>query len=378
MLAGLLLDAIGRRSFLPRVTLLICLGVLIGPSLFNLLPPALMSEFDLITSIALAMVGFMLGGRLTLEALREFGKEIFWISLIGAIGTCLIVAIGLLAIGQPIIIALLLAGIATATAPAAVADVVSNFKTESPFATKLLDIVALDDVWGLIIFSICVAFALITDGNHSVLNTLGIAGFEIGGAILLGVLLGVPASYLTGRITAGEPSLAEALGIVFICSGLALWLEVSFLIASMTLGIVVTNLAKHHTRPFHEIKGVEGPVLVLFFVLAGATLQIDSLAEVGPLLIFYVLFRFLAKLMSGWLGAKLAGSNAPTRRWIGLALTPQAGVAMGMVLIAVNRFPQQGTTVLPVILASTVIFELTGPILTRLAISREAQQSTLE
>jgi hypothetical protein len=148
---------------------------------------------------------------------------------------------------------------------------------------------------------------------------------------------------LSGRIDPDEPSLYEALGLVFLCGGLALWLDVSLLLASMTLGAVVANLASHHDRPFHAIEGIEWPFLIVFFVLAGAALDLDALAEAGPWLVAYVVLRVVGRLLGGWLGVTLlrVGTGKPELRRMGLAMLPQAGVALGMALIAARHFPDQ-------------------------------------
>lgn len=370
LLAGVVIETLGRRTFIPRVTLMMCLGIVVGNSGLDLLPPIVIEWFDTVASVALVMVGFLLGEKFTVARMRRFGMQVIWISIGASVGTSVIVAIGLLFYGVPFPVAILLAGIAAATAPAATADVVAEAKSESEFSNKLLSVVAIDDAWGLVIFSLCASLALIANGNGGATDTLLAASSEIGGAILLGVALGLPAAYLTGRIEQGRPTLVEALGVVFICGGLALWMDVSFLIASMTLGAVVANFAKHHERPFHEIEGIEGPFLVLFFILAGASLDLSSLREIGVIVALYTVFRLLGKLTGAWIGCSFTGCDQSTRRWMGLALTPQAGVALGMALIASNRFPEYARSLLPVVISTTVVFELVGPFFTRLAIRR--------
>ena len=189
-------------------------------------------------------------------------------------------------------------------------------------------------------------------------------------AVALGAILGIPMAYLTGRIEPGEPVLAEALGVVFLCGGLAIWLDVSFLLAAITLGAVVANLAKHHTRPFHAIEGIDAPFLILFFVLAGASLELEALLLMGPLGLLFVVLRAVSRPLGGWLGGALGGLPVAQRSWIGIAMMPQAGVALGMALLAVKRFPELTNTILPVVIASTVVFELLGPIATRMALHR--------
>lgn len=376
LLIGVATDALGRRTPLPRVTLLLIFGFLIGPGYLDLLPETVVGSFDLTATIALIMVGFLLGGQFTLKSMRAHGREIFWISIVAVIVTALIVFAMLLPMHIGIPLALLLAGIAPATDPAATVDVVRETRSEGPFTRTLIGVVAIDDAWGLILFSLCSATAAGISGLDGADSPLSAAAWEIGGAIGLGVLLGLPAAQLTGRIEPGEPSLTEALGVVFLCGGLAIWLEVSFLIASMVLGVVVVNLAKHHSRPFHAIEGIEWPFMVLFFVLAGASLELESLQDIGLIGTVYVAARVIGRIAGGWLGGIVCGAEKPVRRWIGLAMMPQAGVALGMALVASSRQPELRQTLLPVVISTTVLFELTGPVLTRYALHRvhEAKQ----
>ena len=235
LLIGLVADQIGRRAHIPRVTLLILFGFAAGSSGFDVLPDAFRQWYDFLATVALTMVAFLLGGKLSLTTLKTNGKAILIVSVAVVAITVLVVGTGLLLIGTSVIVALLLAGIATATAPAATQDVVKQVGAQGPFTDTLLGIVAIDDAWGLIIFSLLlvVAKATVGDGSYSILsNSL----WEIGGAIGIGLGIGLPATALTGRLQDGEPIQAEALGIVFLCAGLAIWLEVSFLLAGMIAG----------------------------------------------------------------------------------------------------------------------------------------------
>ena len=370
LLLGVATDAIGRRTPLPRVTLLLIFGFLIGPGYLNLLPQVFVELFDLTAAMALVMVGFLLGGKFTLSKIRERGREMFWISIAAVVTTAVVVFAALVSLGVEIQLALLFAGIAPATAPAATVDVVREENADGPFSRTLLGVVAIDDAWGLILFSFCSAAAAAIPGMDGFNSPLTTAVWEIGGAIVLGVILGLATAHLTGHIEPGEPTLSEALGVVFLCGGLAIWLNVSFLIASMVMGIVVVNFAKHHSRPFHAIDDIEWPFMVLFFVLAGASLELAALKTIGSVAGVYVAARAVGRVLGGWIGGVMCRADKPVRRWIGLALMPQAGVALGMALVASSRLPQLREILLPVVISSTVLFELTGPVLTRYALHR--------
>ncbi len=372
LLIGFITDLIGKNSPLPRVTLLLVIGVAIGPSGLDIFPDVVEHLFPYVTHMALLIVGFLLGEKLTLSSLRENGKTILWISIAEVITTAFITAVGLLLVGVRIDIALLLAGIATATAPAATTDVVREIKAEGKFSDTLLGIVAVDDAWGIIVFSVMLAIAQAFNslhgqggGNESIL-LLGL--WEVGGAILVGIMVGIPMSFLTGRIKAGEPTLAEAMGMIFLCGGIAILLDVSFLLAAMTLGAFVANFAKHYKRPFYTIKGIDWPFMILFFVLAGASLHLSSLSAIGLIGTAYVALRVAGRFAGSWIGGSICNADNFIRKWMGMALMPQAGVALGMALVASQTIPAVGDIILPTVIAATVVFEIFGPVLTRRAL----------
>ncbi|MBT4512144.1 MAG: cation:proton antiporter [Chloroflexi bacterium] len=369
LLLGLVTDVLGRYTPLPRVTFLILLGILIGPDLLDILPDISDDWFEAIADMALVMVGFLLGEKLTISSLREHGRAVLWISSAVVVTTLLVTLGGLALIGQPIVIALLLAGIATATDPAATTDVIREARAQGRFSRVLEGVVAIDDAWGLLAFSFMLTAAQVFAGDSGGAESLLTGLWEIGGAILIGVGLGVPLAYLSGRIKPGERTLSEAVGAVFLCGGIAIWLNVSFLLAAMIMGAVVANLSHRH-RPFHAIQGIEWPFMILFFLLAGASLEIDSLPEIGAIGIGFVVFRIIGRIFGGWAGARLSHADPSMSRWMGASLMPQAGVALGMALVASQRLPEIADVVLPVVIASTVLFEVIGPVMTKIALIR--------
>ena len=371
-LVGLAADVLGRRTFLPRVSLLLGLGFLLGPSGLGWIEGPGERWLPIVADMALMMVGFLIGGSLSSRQLRTHGRFILVVSLAKVIGAFVVVAGGLLVLGFRLEVALLFGAISSSTAPAAILDVIRERRAEGAFADSLLGIVAVDDAWGLILFSLALAAieALVGANGGSAL-WLGLR--DLGGAVVLGLAVGVPTALLSGRIEEGEPTQAEALAAVFLCGGLALWLEVSMLLAAMALGAVVVNLARHHTRPFHSIEGIEWPFMILFFAFAGASLELQEVAGAAGVLSAYVLLRSAGSVLGVVLGDRVAGDgevDPSGGRWLGLALLPQAGVAMGMALVASQRLPELGQQVVPVVIASTALFELVGPVLTRAALDR--------
>jgi len=369
LLVGLAVDALGKKTKFPRVTLLLIFGVIIGESVLGLIPPFINNQFELIADMVLLMVGFLIGGKLNISFLKQSGKKSFVISLIAATFTTLIVVLGLYAFGVDLSLAIILGCIASATAPAAIIDIILQYNIKTKFSDLLLSIVALDDAWGLVLFSFGLALVSILLGGSNEVDLIISTFKEIGGALLLGISIGLPASYLTGKIKDSQPILMEALGLVFLLGGISLFFEVPFLISAITMGFVVTNLAKHD-YPFHAIEGIEWPFMSIFFVLAGASLKLDSLLEVGYIGIVYIVFRIIGKIVGTYLGARMAKSDKKVQKYLGLAMLPQAGVPIGMALVASNYFPQYGQVILSIVISSTVFFELIGPLMAKVALKR--------
>lgn len=368
-LIGLAADLIGRYTFMPRITLLLLGGLVVGPAGFSLLPNSLLEDwFPALTSIALSLIGFLLGQQISIAELKKHGATIVGISICEVIGAWLAVGLALYAFGAHPVVFLLLAGIAPATAPAATYDVVRESRAKGEFAETLLSVVAVDDIWGLLLFILMMTFAGVSGAGTVATTGIGAGFLEIGGGILLGFALGVPMAYLTGRIRRGEPTLAEAMGFVLLGAGVAEWFGLSSILVAMAMGGTVASLAKHHNRPFHAIEGIEWPFMILFFVLAGASLEVGAIYDVGAVTVIYVLSRCIGMYVGTRLGCQFTGSSLVLRKWLGLALFPQAGVAIGMALLASQRFPDFASIILPVVLTSTIFLEIVAPVITRQAL----------
>ncbi|MGV6807763.1 MAG: cation:proton antiporter [bacterium] len=363
---GLFAHWLGLVTALPRVSLLILCGIAVGPHGIDLLGPYKGQWFDIFSTIALLMVGFLIGGTLTRDTFRSLGRQIITLSVGVVMVTFLVVFGGLMAIGLDWRLALLLGAIATATDPAAIHDVIREKRIHNGASKLLLGIVALDDAWGLLLFSFCLTIATGQGADQWVfLNGLK----EVCGTLILGVALGLPMAILSGRLHKGEPTTMEALAVVFLAGGVALWLDFSYLLTAIALGATVANLAEHHSRPFHAIEDIQAPFLVLFFILAGASLNFTNLLAAGLMGVAFIALRFAGKLAGGWTTGKLTRVQELPPMSLGLALMPQAGVAVGIALISSQIFPEFENTLLAVTIAATVFFELLGPIATDRALS---------
>ena len=363
MLLALGAHTLGQRMHVPRVTLLLLVGVLAGPSVFDLIPVRVSENFPLVTELTLAMVGFLLGERMSLRDLRE-GREAIIVSLSVTLVTALVIFLATWTVTRNLPASLLLAAIATATDPAATLDVMREAGSRGPLTRVVTQVVAIDDAWGAILFSVLLVFAELFSGNGAdMLATIGFGFYEVIGALILGVLLGLPMAWMTGRLKPGEPMLLESAGFVFLAAGIAGALELSYLLTCMALGVTVANRAHHHIRPFRSIEGIIEPFLATFFFLAGFGLAWELLPTIGLLGGVYILARTAGRVLGGVAGGILANSGRTIRLRNGACLLPPAGVAMGLALLATDRLPEV-TFILPLIIGSTVFFELIGPPIT--------------
>ncbi len=367
--ASILVDAVAWRSNLPRISLLVALGVCIA--VFQQLVLGMEGGRPLgelgepLINIALVMVAFLLGGELTRDRLRLTGNMVLTLSLTVIVLGAIMVGLGLGLLGYALPVAISLAAISVATDPAAVTQTIRDTKDTRLRARVVTGIVAIDDAWGIIAFGLAMAllgWLVSVDNGHPVMHAL----WELGGAVIVGTAAGLPAAWLTGRLAPGEPTQMEAIALILLMTGLASWLQVSALLMAMVAGFIVANLSSHHTRSFNEIELIEWPFLVFFFVLSGASINLSYLSSVLWLTIAYIAFRVAGRYVGGWLGVKLLRQTTDELpKDIGLALTPQAGVAMGMALLAAERFPEHGPMIVATVVSSTIVFELFGPILVK-------------
>ncbi|AJR06288.1 putative sodium/hydrogen exchanger [Photobacterium gaetbulicola Gung47] len=372
-LTGWLAHAISSRAHIPRVTILVSIGVLVGPVGLDIVPAAFTQHFSTVTHLALAMIGFLLGESFAGRDLIAERRQIFLISL----GASLVPAIAVFSLiflaTSNLVLSLVLAGIATATDPAATVDVIHEYRARGAVSRLLKGVVAVDDAWGVIIFSLLLVAATTVAGNETSVGDIAHSAWEVFGALLLGVVIGIPMSAVVGRHRPGEPTLVEAMGFVFICGGCALFLDVSYLLACMMLGATVARRAKHIERPFHDIETVSDPFLIIFFLLSGMSIELSALNLLGVIGLVYVLARCLGKIFGAVVFAHFAQSSPQVTRYLGWCLLPQAGVAIGMALLVGERLPEIGEPVLTLAVTTTVFFELIGPLVTRWSLYRAGE-----
>lgn len=377
LLVGLLAHQVGKKTHVPRVTLLLLIGALISPNAFNIIPIELQSWFPYISQISLCMVGFLLGEQFVYHTFIKSSKGVWSVTIFESLFAALLVFFTLYLLDVPIVIAILLAGIAPASAPAATLDVIKQTGVNGKLPKMLMQVVAIDDALGIFIFAFCLAIAEFFIGSPSLIFGLIEATWEVFGAVAIGIIVGWPMAKITGRLKDFEPTTIEALGFVLFTGGLAELLGTSYLLSSITLGIMVANFAKHHSRPFHAIEGISTPFLIIFFIMAGLQFDIGEIELMGVVSIAYIISRSIGLVLGSYIGATIGKSNDDIKHHLGYCLLPQAGVALGMALLVAERFPHYSAQIMTTLVGTTIIFELFGPIVARYHLLK-AQKTPVE
>lgn len=392
MFAGLFLSRLTSKFNLPDVTSYLVAGVLVGPLVLGRLGvPGLgftsLENMGLLCDVALGFIAFSIGNEFRISALRKTGRQATIIAIFQALTATLfvdLVLLGLhLVLGErlPISTCLILGAIATATAPAATLMVINQYKARGPLTNILLPVVALDDAVGLVVFAVStgIARALIS-GSVSIISLLVNPMVEILGSLLMGAVLGWVFSMVEKFFNSGSKRLSLAVAFVIICVALsklrfhfASGLEIGFssLLVTMMCSAIFCNLCDFSEEIMHKTERWTAPIYVLFFVLSGAELDLTVFGDIVVVGIgaAYILSRSAGKILGANVSARLTRCEPAICKYLGITLLPQAGVALGMSVVVAEEFGEAGAIIRNIVLFSVLIYELVGPLLTKMALT---------
>ncbi len=373
-----------QRFGIPQVVGYIILGTLLGSSFLNVIPLELANEMELISLIALGLIGFDMGSHLKFDELRRLGKSLTFILLFEALGTFALVSVGVYLITQSFHTAIIFGALASATAPAATVDVLAEYDARGPLTTSILAVVGLDDALALLLYSIAAVIAenvFTGAGSPSFLEILSLPLIEIGGSLILGIVMGLVLNRILCRMQKLHDSMAIAIGFVLLAVGLSEAMGFSLILTTMIMGMVVINKDPILGKDIRHTIEQAGPVIyVLFFALVGVRFQISLLPTMGLLGLAYIGLRSFGKFTGAWIGGWLGGAEPAVRDNLGFGLLSQAGVAIGLALASASRFSQFGeegkafgSLIINVITATTFVVQIIGPISVKYAISRAGE-----
>lgn len=370
---GFAMTRITKRLRLPDVTAYILTGILIGPFCMNLIPQQVIDGMDFLSDIALAFIAFSTGEFFTLSTLKKNGMKVVVITVLEAcLATVAVFVVTYFALGVDLVFSIVLSALACATAPASTMMTIRQTGAHGDFVDTLLQVVALDDVVGLLEYSIAISLALAVSSGSS---QLGISGVVTPiavnlGVLALGMLFGVLLKLMMPQKRGTDNRLIISVSMLFAFCGICALLGVSPLLGCMSMGTVYINLT-HDEKLFRQLNYFTPPILLLFFVRSGLSFQLDALTNTaisvgGASLLtvggVYFITRIVGKYAGAFVGCALVRKPKRVRNYLGLALTPQAGVAIGLAALGARTLGgDTGVALETVILASSVLYELIGP-----------------
>lgn len=372
---GLFFSRLIRYIHLPNVTAYLLAGLVVGPYVLNALTPEMNTQLSIISDVALGFIAYSIGGEFKMSYLKEIGIKPIIITLFEGCTASLLVFLVLFLIGQPLPLCLALGAIAAATAPAATLMVIRQYKANGPVSKMLLPVVAMDDALGLILYAVMIALArTIERGEVLTVMTLVIKPLvEIVGSLALGVVIGLVLVYVLRFFHSRGNKLSLTIMVVFAAVGLSDMWGLSSLLVCMMVGATMVNLCRQSDTMLEQCDRFTPPLFLLFFVLSGANLDLAVLPTVGLVGIAYVLTRAVGKALGATIGAKIEKCDANIVKYLGFTLIPQAGVAIGMARMCQTSLPEYGTVINAVVLAGTLIYELTGPVITKIALTKAGE-----
>ena len=400
LFAGLMLSRVVKLLKLPAVTGYLIAGLLIGPFVLGRLNiPGLgftsLEEVDRmkpISEVALGFIAFAIGNEFRLSQLRVIGKQATVIAVFQALSATLLVDLSLLGLHLlmpdkiTVPVAISLGAIATATAPAATLMVVNQYKAKGPLVDLLLPIVALDDAVGLIVFAISfgIAKTFSSGAALSIISVLVNPLLEVVASVALGSLLGLIYTYIERFFHSRSKRLCVAITFVILAVSLSMLdfkfpgteLELGFssLLVCMMLGTIFCNICPSSEELMAKTDRWTAPLFVLFFVISGAELDLSVFSDLTCVLlgVVYIVFRSAGKILGASVSSKFMKCSPTIQKWLGFTLLPQAGVALGM-SITVAELGPEGGIIRSIVLFSVLIYELVGPMLTKIALTKAGE-----
>lgn len=382
LLIGLVFGKLAETINLPNITGYLVGGLLLGP-ITHFLTSEELAHMSIISYVALGFIAFQVGNELWLGKLKKSGSKIVVITLVQALFTTLVVSGLLLMVTEPSI-ALILGAIAAATAPAPIMMLINKHRTKGPLTSTVVPVVGLDDAVGVIIFGVMLSLGITfaRQGDFSLNFTELVRGplKEIGLSVLFGAAIGFASGFATKTIRKGreqgEKNLNVVIITVFITVGIAMLFDASPILTPMIAGAFVTNQINKETYILEEktIRFFIPPIMILFFTISGARLSFSVLSTVGLIGAIYIVGRVIGKVGGSAIGASVVKTDPAIKKYLGLVMLPQSGVAIGLATAAYVAFSDVnqdvGATIQNITLASVLVFALIGPVLAKIAFGK--------
>ena len=382
LLLALLAGHLVKVVRIPEVTGYILAGVALGPSLLGWVSAENLQALQVLSEVALGLILFSIGSVFEFSLFRRLGRQFLNLTLVESALAAVLVTTGVLLLGQPWQVALLLGVIAIATAPASTLMVIRECNSSGPLTDNLLGIIAVNNLFCITAYAVAAAVIDLASGigGRSIFDALYLAAYplvwQLFGSAAWGYLVGMLLAGWSTQVRETGEMLILLAGSILLCVGVARLLDLSPLIASLAVGATMVNLSRRSHRLFDTLSGTDPPFYAIFFVLAGADLDLALVPAMGVVGLVYVGGRSLGKFAGAVAGARWLQLEPTVQRFLGFGLLAQAGLAVGLTLQIEGRYEAYAPSVSTVVLASVAIFEMFGPISTRFALMRAGEAET--
>lgn len=371
---GMALGRLVKKIKLPNVTGYLLAGLLLGPSILGLLSEEFLSGITVISDAALGFIAFSIGNEFKISYFKRVGATPIIIACLESFFAVAFVTVALMLAGCSTTFSLVLGSIAAATAPAATIMVIKQYKAKGPVTETLLSVVAIDDATALIMYSISIAAATALSGGNATVKELVLKPvIEIGGALVVGAILGFLFLLPMKAFKKDGNRLSLIIAFIFVGLGLSQLCGFSSLLLCMAMGAVVANFSPDVNQIMKLSDRITPPIFMLFFVASGADLKLSVLPAVGLVGVIYIVVRVIGKMFGASLGAIVCKAGKNIRKYLGPALVPQAGVAIGLSLAASSVVPEHASEIRTVILCGTLIYELVGPVIAKTCLKKAGE-----
>ncbi len=385
LILGFIFGRLAKLVKLPRVTGYIIAGILFGPSILKVFNEGSLHQLEFIPQLALGIIALVIGAGLSFSLIRRLGVRLILITVLQALGAFGLVLFLLLILKMPLGAALPLAAIATATAPAATVAIIREFRARGPFTETTLAVVALDDAIAIILFGLVMTLDLkhLSTVGQAAMQSLSTSFMEILIALVIGVTLGLIAHFLLRTTKELSDSLIIAFGMVLLGVGIASMSHISALLTNMFLGLTFINISTKNENVVMHLEKFAPPIYCFFFVLAGAHLNLGVFTSAGKTLLawgaVFVIARIIGKVAGAYIGGSLSKASSAVRKYLGLTLIPQAGVAIGLTLLIGPTSPyfEFKHIILNITLIAVAFNEILGPVCTKYALFK-AREAVIE
>lgn len=377
LLLSLLAGHLVKLLRIPEVTGYILAGIIVGPSVLGWINEQNLTSLSVFSEIALALILFSIGSIFEFRLFREIGRAVVRVTLSESLSVAALVGFATLAAGQRWQVALLLGVLAMETGAASTLMVMREYNASGPFSRTLTGVIAINNLLCLGSFLLVTAILQLTgamgSSNASAYETLYLILWQLLGSAALGYLVGLLLSAWATRVVEHGETLILLIGCLLLCAGLSIVLNLSTLVVSITLGATVANLSANTGRLAQVQSRTDPPFYAVFFVIAGAHLQLGLLKSLGVVGIAYILARAIGKLLGSNFGSRLAKLPPEYHGRMGFAMLAHAGLAIGLVLSLARRFPELGSELSTIVLGAILVYEIVGPVSVRSMLLRSGE-----